>query len=51
MAYHSPFLTNFMEEWIMWGILTALLQTALSILPVMLLYLPFKEGGAMNHPY
>lgn len=33
------------------GILTALLQTALSILPVMLLYLPFKEGGVMNHPY
>lgn len=29
MAYHSPFLTNFMEEWIMWGILTALLSGAL----------------------
>ena len=33
------------------GLLTALLQTVLSIPPVMLLYLPFKEGGAMNHSY
>ena len=33
------------------GLLTALLQTVLSVLPVMLLYLPFKEGGAMNHSY
>ena len=33
------------------GLLTALLQTVLSVLPVMLLYLLFKEGGAMNHSY
>lgn len=33
------------------GLLTSLLQTVLSIPPVMLLYLPFKEGGAMNHSY
>lgn len=30
------------------ALMTALLQTLLSVLPAMLLYLPFREGGALN---
>lgn len=33
------------------GLITVLLQTVLSVLPVMLLYLPFKEGGIMHAQY